>query len=168
VDCRGGVYVTEEGESPKSFARVERFGDVAAPPPCVQEKEKVKVELRPHRPTRRLKFRIKLHPKRGTATVFVNVTPLGGQLYLRGRGIRPAARKARRHGCLKRRVRGRGPFCSGRLIPMPVRPSATARQALETGGEAKVRMILTYTPPEGDPATKRKTFTLRKTLGTGR
>jgi DNA-binding beta-propeller fold protein YncE len=161
IDCRGAVYVTEAHEAP-DFARVERFGDVAAPPPCTQTEEAVKVTLRKFESIRRLKFRIKLHPKRGTATVFVNVAPLGGQLYLHGKGIQPVSRKARRHACLKRSVRGRGPTCSSLFVQMPVRPTQPTRDALLATGEAKVRMVLTYTPFSGDPATKRKTFILRK------
>jgi DNA-binding beta-propeller fold protein YncE len=161
IDCRGAVYVTEQHEAP-DFARVERFGDVAAPPPCTQAEEAVKVTLRKTESVRRLKFRIKLHPKRGTATVFVNVAPLGGQLYLHGKGIQPVSRKARRHGCLKRRVRGRGSTCSSLFVQMPVRPTQPTRDALLATGEAKVRMVLTYTPFSGDSATKRKTLVLRK------
>jgi DNA-binding beta-propeller fold protein YncE len=159
IDCRGAVYVTEQHEAP-DFARVERFGDLAAPPPCTPAEEAVKVTLRKTESIRRLKFRIKLHPKRGTATLFVNVAPLGGQLYLHGRGIRTVSRKARRRGCPRRRVRGRGPTCS--LIDMPVKPTHATAEKLNAIGEAKVHMILTYTPFGGDPATKHKIFVLRK------
>jgi DNA-binding beta-propeller fold protein YncE len=157
VDCRGALYVSEESAG---FSRIERFGDVASPPPCTRPQEAVKVTLRKVELVRRLKFRIKLHPKSGTATVLVSVAPLGGQLYLHGKGIRPIGRKARRHACLKRR--GPGMACSSLFVRMPVRPTHTTMETLNATGEAKVRMVLTYTPAGGDPATKRKTFTLRK------
>jgi DNA-binding beta-propeller fold protein YncE len=166
IDCRGAVYVTEQRESP-AFARIERFGDVAAPPPCTTTEEAVKVTLRRTDSVRRLKFRIKLHPKSGTATLFVSVRPFGGKLYLHGRGIRPVARTARRHVCLRRRVRGHGATCSGLFVAMPVRPTPATRGVLNATGNATVHMVLTYTPPEGTPATKRKTFTLRESPGAG-
>jgi DNA-binding beta-propeller fold protein YncE len=157
VDCRGALYVSEESGG---FSRIERFGDVASPPPCTKPQEAVKVTLRKVELVRRLKFRIKLHPKRGTATVSVSVAPLGGQLYLHGKGIRPIGRKARRHGCLKRR--GPGMACSSFSMRMPVKPTHATMETLNATGEARVRMVLTYTPIGGDPATKRKAFTLRK------
>jgi hypothetical protein len=57
-------------------------------------------------------------------------------------------------------VRGRGPTCS--LIDMPVKPTHATAEKLNAIGEAKVHMILTYTPFGGDPATKHKIFVLRK------
>ncbi len=160
IDCRGAVYVGEERET-TNFALVERFGDVDAPPPCAKTEDKVTVTLRRVNSVRRLKFRIKFHPKRGTATLFVDVAPRGGSLYLHGRGIRPVVREAPRR-CPKRRKRRKHPGkCP--LVRMPVRPTRATAEALASRGEARVRIVLTYTPPEGDPATKRKTFALRET-----
>jgi NHL repeat len=158
IDCRGAVYVTEEHEAP-DFARVERFGDLAAPPPCTQTEEVVKVTLRKTESIRRLKLRIKLHPKRGTATALVSVAPLGGWLFLHGKGIRSVTRKARPPACHA----PRGAKCAyGPFVSLPVRPTAGTTAKLDTSGEAKVRMVLTYKPLTGSPATKRKTFILRK------
>jgi len=163
IDCRGAVYVSESDEATE-FARIERFGDVASPPPCVPAKEAIKVTLRRTESIHRLKFRIKLHPKRGTATVFVSVEPPGGSLYLHGRGIRPVSRQDRPHGCLRPAL-PHGLGCSSRHISMAVKPSSATSRVLGDTGKAKVRMVLTYMPLEGTPATKRKTFTLRKNLG---
>jgi DNA-binding beta-propeller fold protein YncE len=168
VDCRGGIYVVEENEETE-FARVERFGDVAVPPPCTQPEEAVRVSLRKFAPSNRFRLRIHLNRKRGAATATV-LAPAGIAV-LRGRGVRRFAKRTvpgksmTSKACFKR-VRGScAPHQPKSAARLPIRPVGKAKRTLEETGQAKVRILVTFTPTGGTPATKHRMLTLRMSEG---
>ncbi len=168
VDCRGGIYVVEENKE-TGFARVERFGDVAIPPPCTQPDEAVRVSLRKFAPSNRFRLRIHLNRKRGTATATV-LAP-SGIVILRGTGIRRFAKRTvssksvRSKACF-RRVKGScAPHQPKSGARLPILPVGNAKRTLEASGQAKVRIQVTFTPTGGTPRTKHKRLTLRMSAG---
>lgn len=168
VDCRGGIYVVEENKE-TSFTRIERFGDVAIPPPCTQPEEAVRVSLRKFAPSNHFRLRIHLNRKRGTATATV-LAPAGIAV-LRGTGIRRFAKRTvpgksmTSKACFKR-VRGTcAPHQPKSAARLPIRPVGKAKRTLEETGQAKVRILVTFTPTGGTPATKHRMLTLRMSDG---
>jgi DNA-binding beta-propeller fold protein YncE len=170
VDCRGGVDVVEVNRGVgMDFARVERFGDVAVPPPCTQPEEAVRVSLRKFAPSNHFRLRIHLNPKRGTATATVLAS--AGIVVLRGAGVRRFAKRIVPSGtrvpktCRKRKGTGHCVQRQPNSATLPIRPIGKAKRALEEAGQAEVRIQVTFTPTGGTPATKHRTLTVRMSDG---
>jgi DNA-binding beta-propeller fold protein YncE len=147
LDCRGAVYVSEQGTG---VARVERFGEAGtAAPPCTDEPAVVPISA-PAVPVLRVSNRIRfnglrLNRRSGTAVLFVRV-PGPGRAILHGRGVRRLARGARR----AMRVR------------LPIKPKLRLKRYLKEHGKAKIRVEVTFKPDGGIPKTIEKVVVLRR------
>ncbi|MDX6623446.1 MAG: tripartite motif-containing protein 71 [Solirubrobacterales bacterium] len=135
----GTVLVAEEGEAEKgSFARIERFGDLPAPP----------LPDPPAAPSNKFRFgKLKLNEKAGTATLTITV-PGAGSAVLKGNGIKKVKRTAKKAGKLK----------------LPVKLKGKAKEKLLEQGRSAVSAKVTFTPKGGKALTKQKRMTLKKRL----
>jgi DNA-binding beta-propeller fold protein YncE len=159
VDPQGRIAVNEsEGELEDPFARVELFEDpkpetepetpvippaepakpvetIAAPPPPAPVSNLVKLG------------KLKLNPKKGTATLFVTV-PNSGKLVLAGNGLKKATATAKRAGTVK----------------LPVVAVGKAKMQLFSSGKVTLKSKLTFSPSGGSPRTTQKKLPLKLKL----
>jgi DNA-binding beta-propeller fold protein YncE len=143
IDCRGAVFVVEQGNN---FARVERFGEPGtAIAPCSLP---LATPIAAVGSSNRIKFdKLKLNKKKGTAVLFVTV-PGAGTLALKGKGIKAA-----------RRLVGRA-----MTVKLPIMLVGPARKKLASTGVATVMARVSFQPAGGTALTQTKKLTLRKTL----
>lgn len=151
VDCRGAVYVTEQGTG---FARVERFGEPGTPlPPCPEEAAQTiapaplsAVPIKAG--VARIRFAgLRRNLKNGTAVLFVKVFA-PGRLILHGRGVRRLARGARR---------------AGQRVRLPVKPKVRLMHFLRRHRKGAIRVRVTLRPADGgDPVSIEKRVVLKR------
>ncbi len=149
LDCRGAVYVSEQGAG---FARVERFGEPGtAVPPCVEEPEPPATTSGPFVPlakpiSNRIRFNgLRRNRHGGTAVIFVKVTG-PGRVILHGRGIRRLARVAR----------------GAKRLRLPVKPKVRLKRFLKRHGKARIRVRVTFKPDGGTAKTIEKVVVLKR------
>jgi len=159
IDCGGGLQVLEvEDQAVDNFARIERFGEFTDPVPPCEEKEPVRVTLRKTSPPR-LRVRIRLHPKLGTATASVSTGRTLGALRLRGGRIHHIFRRAvQSPSCI--------PDRGCRLARLTIRATGKAKLQLNETGSAQVKFSIAFTPQGSTTAlAKSRILTLRKNPG---
>lgn len=156
VDCRGGIYVSQES-TPLNLARVSRFGEAGTElPPCGSGSGSGSGSssgsgsgAAGSKSGADFSFgKLKLNPKKGTATLGVKVTA-AGRLALSGKGIKKANASASKAGEVK----------------LAVKLVGKAKRTLASTGKAKVKATVTFTPSGGKPVTKTKTLKLKKKRG---
>ncbi len=147
LDCRGAVYVSEQGTG---VTRVERFGEAGTGvPPCTEPAAApISAPAVPVlRVSNRIRFNgLRLNRRSGTAVLFVRV-PGPGRVILHGRGVRRLVRVARRE---HQRVR------------LPIRPKVRLMRYLKGHGKARIRVEVTFKPDGGIPKTIEKVVVLRR------
>lgn len=154
VDCRGGIYVSQENTTSPSIARVTRFGEAGTElPPCASGSGggSGSGSTTPTPPSSAATFtfgKLKLSPKKGTATLAVKVTA-AGRLALSGKGLKKATASAAKAGEVK----------------LAVKLVGKAKRTLTATGKAKVKATVTFTPSGGKAVTKTKTLKLKKKRG---
>ena len=89
--------------------------------------------------------KVRLNKRKGTASLAVKV-PGPGSLSFRGKGISGQRKAVRAAGTVK----------------LAVRPMGKAKRKLAGAGKLTVKVAVTYRPSGGDPATKTKTISLRR------
>jgi Tol biopolymer transport system component len=90
-----------------------------------------------------------LDRRRGTAKLPVTV-PAAGTLRLRGRGVKPLARRS---------------VAGPRTVKLLVKPKARVARVLAQKARAKVKVLVTYDRKNGGKETGAKSFSLRKKRG---
>ena len=140
VDCRGAVYVTEQGAG---FARVERFGEPGTPlPPCPEEQvtpPSTPVVAIPKPASNWIHIAgLRRNLRNGTAVLFVKVSA-PGRVILGGRGIRRLVRGARR---ARQRVR------------LPIKPKVRLMHYLKRHRKARIRVRATFKSFDGGDAKR--------------
>ena len=89
--------------------------------------------------------KLKLNPRKGTATLQVDL-PGAGSVSLRGKGVKPADARAVRATSVK----------------LAVRPTGKAKRVLSKAGKANVVAAVTFTPGGGTPRTASRTLRLKE------
>ena len=96
--------------------------------------------------------KVQRNRRKGTATLTVNV-PNAGELALSGNGVR----RARADGALAAKTVP----TAGNVI-LPIRARGKKKRKLNETGKVTVRPRFTYIPTGGDPRTKSRRLTLKK------
>jgi DNA-binding beta-propeller fold protein YncE len=144
VDDGGTVYVAEN-----HVPRIELFGESGSPTvvPPSPSGQRPPGEFPPGTTSSLELGKLKLNRKKGTATLTVEVSGAGG-LVLKGKGVRKASRAATGAGA----------------VTLPVALLGKAERKLLATGEARVRVVVTFSP-SGGPLAKAKALVLKKNLG---